>query len=220
MKTRLFAAALALAAMPVQAELAVPPGLDLGEDRAVGLVRGATLMPEQEKLWQGFRTNAGYFGTMYVHSAEDIAFATMGFHDLATAHAAGLKGCQEMARLKGKKPGTCTLYATVVPEGQDLNARQGRGLGQGARTEFLGRYTDCQSCEGPGGFGAFAIGGGAEYGMSWGWPDASEARGAALAQCRAAVAGTMAQLTNEGRRWAQARGLDRCRIIHQAGPQE
>jgi hypothetical protein len=219
MKTRLFAAALAMAAMPVQAELALPPGLDLGEGRSVGHVRAAALMPEQARLWHGFRANAGYFGTMYVHSVEDIAFVTSGFHDLATAHAAGLKGCQEVARVKGARPGACTLYATVVPEGQDLNARQGRGLGQAARTDFLGRYTDCQSCEGPGGHGAFAIGGGSEYGMSWGWPDASEARGAALAQCRAAVADTLASLNNEGRRWVQARGLDRCRIIHLAGPQ-
>jgi hypothetical protein len=212
------AAALLTLAAPAFAEIALPEGLDLGPERTIGHVHAMTLQPEQAKAWRSFRKSAQYFGAMYVHDTADIGFVVSGFHDLATAHAAALKGCQEVARMKKSPEGACTVFATVVPEGTDLNARQGSGLGQAARAEFLGRYTHCQSCEAMGEYGAFAIAGGAEYGMSWGWPDAHEARETALAHCRAAVAATMAQLGSQGRAWAQARGLDKCRVIHTRQP--
>jgi hypothetical protein len=195
----IFAALAAMAcAMPVQAQVS-------GAAAEVAREGGAVLQPLQKEGFTAFRRDRSYFGAFFRNDAADRSFWVSGFHGMAAAKAAAHKGCEVVSAGQGH----CVLYAVSYPRGGDPNA-ENEGLGMVAGKALQGRYRDQQTATG---YGAFAVSGASQYGMSWNWPDAAEAKASAIANCQAHVAHGMAQLNIEGRRWVRSQGLDECRVI-------
>lgn len=179
---------------------------DFGPKAKVGHVQGVQLRPSQKSHYQQFRKQKNYFGAFYINTELDKSFSVRGFHDLAIARRAALKGCEEVS----KGQGTCQAYGEVLPANMPFDQRQAAGMGQKTREVFLGEYPDKQTQTG---FGAFAISGAYNYGLSYNWENAEEAREAALGYCNSGVAKAMAGLNIASRDWARRNGLTSCRIV-------
>ncbi len=173
-------------------------------------VPGVELTTGQRKALKNYSRKKAYFGAFYVVPGTDNFFWTRNFHNLDTAKAAAKKGCEIVSEGKA-----CKLYALLYPKGTDPNATQLGGLSQRTAKDFNTRYPKRQK---NGKFGAFAINGANGYGVSFGWPNAAEANEAAKAYCNAQSARDLASLGIEGRKWAQSKGLDKCRVIDTHSP--
>lgn len=179
-----------------------------GNEAKTGHVEGVSLLPLQKSGYLKFRRSGGYFGAIYVNTETDAGFYVSGFHDLAKAHSAAKKGCSEFSRGEG----TCVLYAVTLPKEMPFDTVTAAGMGQESYQAYMNKYLANKET----GHRAFAISGASQYGLSYGWDDAAEARETALAYCEAAVAKELAGLNIEGRRWAKAHGLTKCRIVDEA----
>ncbi|MDG1067426.1 MAG: hypothetical protein P8P40_03470 [Sulfitobacter sp.] len=168
-------------------------------------VSGIQLTTTQRKSYQQFRAQRVYFGAFYVREGTDFTGDTINFHSFDTAKAAARKYCE--AASGGK---SCTLYAVTYPQGVDPNAKGLAGFSQPAAKDFKGRYKREQI---KGKYGAFSLNGAHGYVISFGWKSAAEAREAALSYCKADSAQALAPLGIEGRKWALARGLEKCRVV-------
>jgi len=195
----------ALLAGPAAAEVKT-----FGNAVNIAKVPGVTLGTAQRKALKHYSRKKAYFGAFFVVPDTDHYFWTRNFHSLDTARAAAKQGCEIVSEGKA-----CTLYALLYPKGTDPNTARLEGLSQRTAKEFLNRYPKRQK---NGKFGAFAINGANGYGVSYGWPNAAEANEAAAAYCNAQSARDLASLGIAGRKWAQSKGLDKCRVIDTHSP--
>lgn len=181
-----------------------------GDGHRIGIVQGVPVSSDQRSSFRDFKRETGYFGAFFVDRSSDFSFWVQNFHDLGTAKAAGLKGCQVVSGSKD-----CALYAVVLPKGMDFATKTARGFSQEAYDAYM---VDFKSKQVEGRFGAIAVSGAAEVGISWNWPNEAEARATAIEYCKKEVAGELAALNIEGRAWIRKRGLDRCRLVEVTGP--
>ena len=181
-----------------------------GDGNRVGVVQGVALTSDQRSSFRDFKRGSGYFGAFYIDRSSDVSFWWQEAHNLETAKAGALKGCQVVANSKN-----CVLYAVLLPKGMDLNTRQAGGLSQEAYTEYTGSYKSNQI---EGRYGAIAISGASEVGVSWNWANEAEARATAIAYCEKEVAAELAELNIEGRAWVKQRNLHNCSVVEVTGP--
>ncbi|UWR23599.1 hypothetical protein [Sulfitobacter sp. S190] len=164
-----------------------------------------TLSEFQEKGLRKFREMDAYFGALFVSEDGNAYQHFVNWHDLTLVKQAARKGCEMISR-----GSPCYLSTVSVPAGYDPNGPTEPGLGLWALRDWQNEYLPKQES---GSFGAFAVSNSAHQGYSHGWFSAEEAREAAIAYCKAAVAQDLAGLGIEGRAYALARGFDRCTII-------
>lgn len=195
--------ALTVLALTASASAADP--VLFGDGHRVGVVQGVEVSSDQRSSFRDFKRETGYFGAFYIDRSSDYSFWVQNFHNLGTAKDVGLKGCQIVSG-----GGNCALYAVVVPKGMDLATPTAQGLSQEAYSEYTGAYRTRQT---EGRYGAIAVSGAAEVGVSWNWQNEAEARATAIAYCEKEVAAELAELNIEGRAWVKRRGLDTCRVV-------
>ncbi|MEP5729271.1 MAG: hypothetical protein ABJL67_07830 [Sulfitobacter sp.] len=180
-----------------------------GKKNVFARVEAVTLTSAQKSHYRNFRREDAYFGAFYVTSSGDGSYYTYGYHDLSLAKAIAKRGCEAIHQ------GPCTFFAVAVPEGVDPNATQASGLGAVSALDYNGIYRDRQTTDG---YGAFAVSGSAHHGYSFDWPNAAEARAAAIAFCEVEVAKALTEVRIIDREWAKSNGLTTCRIIDSYAP--
>lgn len=168
------------------------------------------LNPKSQKHYSKFKNGKSYFGAFYFSPQAGQSYFVKNFHDLRAAKLAAKNGCR---LLSGKA--NCILYAVSVPKGIDPNGKATKGLGHAAGSYFKGGFKKEQIA---GKYGAFAISGGAEFGATWGWVSAKEARASAIAYCETDLAKQMAVFDIKTRNWFKSSGLAKCRVVHTTGP--
>ncbi len=178
---------------------------DFGNSVQIATVDGIKLSRVQRETFRSYRSKRAYFGAYYVVPGIDHGFWTRNFHNFDTAKAAAKKECEIVSN-----GGDCVLYALLYPKGIDPNAKGLRGLRHQAAKFLRGRYKREQQ---KGKYGAFALNKAYGFGYSFGATSSEEVRERAIAYCKVASTKALATLGIEARKWAKARGLDRCDII-------
>lgn len=202
MKTITLAAALfiALGISPVQAQTK-----HFGNTVRIATVPGIELSRIQRESYRSYRSKKAYFGAFYVVEGTDHGFWTRQFHNFDVAKAAAKKGCEIIS-----KGGNCKLYALTYPDGVNPNAQGVKGFSHQSGKTFTTRYKRDQK---KGKYGAFAVSKANGYGHSFGWKSAKEARAAAIEYCKLSSNKTLAPLGIEARKWARARGMEKCTVV-------
>jgi hypothetical protein len=170
---------------------------------------------DQTRSWQQFKRACCYFGAYTINTEADHGGFAQGFNSLKTAIDAAEVICREVSKAEGGNPKACKLYAYSFPAEISATDRLASGLGIPARNGFLKTYQKEQTKTG---YGAFAIGPARGWGASWNWPSKADAKAAAIAQCQADIAITVADIGPPAPEWVKAKGLDQCRIVHETTP--
>lgn len=170
---------------------------------------------DQTRSWQQFKRACCYFGAYTINTETDHGGFAQGFNSLKTAIDAAEVICREVSKAEGGNPKACKLYAYSFPAEISATDRLASGLGIPARNGFLKTYQKEQTKTG---YGAFAIGPARGWGASWNWPSKADAKAAAIAQCQADIAITVADIGLPAPEWVKAKGLDQCRIVHETTP--
>lgn len=164
----------------------------------------------QRESFRQYRSKKAYFGAFYVVEGTDHGFWTREFHSFDLAKAAAKKGCEIIS-----KGGNCKLYALLYPDGVDPHKKGIEGFGRQASKSFKTRYKREQK---KGKYGAFALNKAYGYGVSFGWNSAKEARAAAIEYCKISSTNALAPLGIEARKWARARGMEKCTVVDTHSP--
>ncbi|QUJ75129.1 hypothetical protein KDD17_08800 [Sulfitobacter albidus] len=180
---------------------------DFGQGTQVGRVEGiGPLTPEMARVYRSFRREARYFAAMAVNMDSGVAFWIQNFHDAGRARAGALEGCDVISL---RKPG-CAIYAVAMPESLPIAQSRATGLSEEAADALATVYTERRI---PGTYAAFAISGISHFGYADAELTEADARDTAIAYCNRGLAADMAELGPDGRRFARARGWDKCRVI-------
>ena len=184
----------------------------------IGIVANQPLGKKHTPNFRRFKAERSYFGAFFVDTTADVSYWVNNFHDMKKAKRAAHKGCDLLSKDTAHSihgPSKCRLYAVSYPKEVDPNGRNLSGMGRWALRVFNDTYKARRTAQG---YGAFALSNASHFGYTYGWNDSEEAKDQALAHCAAAVAKEMAGLTKEGRRWAHANGLNKCRIVDTQQP--
>ena len=206
LKTLTAAALVALTMSPVHAQTKL-----FGNTVRIATVPGIKLSRVQRDSYRNYRSKKAYFGAYYVVEGTDHGFWTREFHNFDLAKAAAKKGCELIS-----KGGDCKLYALVYPDGIDPNAQGVEGFSLPAAKDFKTRYKRSQK---KGKYGAFALNKAYGYGVSFGWNSSKEARAAAMEYCKVSSSKALAPLGIEARKWARARGMEKCTVVDTHSPE-
>lgn len=194
-------------AVPAAAEI-----VTYGEGADIRKNSNIRLDPGEKDVLKWMSDGRPYFGAMYVNQEIDHAFAVINYHRYANAVRAAEAGCRTTSV---SAPDRCVLYATVTPKGFAGNSSNPDGIGRDAEIGFRDAFLKNQK---KGQFGAFAVSGMSESGWSWGAPSRQVAVAAAMANCEAGVASTLATFNAKARAFLEQSGYAECRAVVVAGP--
>lgn len=189
----------------VQPALAAPT--DFGQGTQIGRVSGMSDLPrEMRRVYRSFKKEVRYFGAMAVNYDTAVAIYMQNYHQADRAQAAALEGCRIISL---KKEG-CTIYAVAMPNSLPIDQFDAQGLSEAAAEDLKAVYRERRI---PGTYAAFAISGAGHHGYGTAYLTAEDARDSALAYCERGVAADMAAMGPDARRFARARGWQKCRVI-------
>ena len=198
MKALQIAALCLLCAAPVAAD-----PTDFGPGTKIGRVSGLPDLPrEMARIYRDFRRDVRYFGAMAVNFDTRMAVYLHNYHDATRVQIAALEGCRILSL---NKKG-CVIYAVAMPQSLPIDRFDASGLSAQAAESFKTAYVETRL---PGTYAAFAISGIGHYGYGSAYQTQSDARDTALAYCERGVAA----FGPDARRFARARGWQKCRVI-------
>lgn len=177
------------------------PGTQIGRFQSAGELGNVG-----RRGYRDFKKQLGYFGAFAMNAKTDDYFWVRNYHSAAIAKAAAIEGCRQISAQSG-----CELYAVMMPESLSISTPKAEGFSREAADAFNTEYRENRE---PGKFYAFALSGANQWGYAYGYDTAADARDTAVSFCASAVAQSMAEIGPEGRKWAKARKLDRCKVVN------
>lgn len=203
-RNRMLSAALAFTLMAATPAIAQP--LQFGAGTKYGRVSGLPeLNADQRKGYAQFRNKVKYFGAFAVNFETGFWFYIQNFHDLSRVKTAAVEGCRQISQAEG-----CALYAVAVPKSASISDSNASGISLEAYQDFNGGYLKHRK---PGTYAAFAISGASHHGYGYAYESRADAEDSAIAYCNVGVAKDMAEYGPDARKFARARGWQKCKVV-------